>query len=124
MAVSSRSNYAYSDGDSKLEKKLRWVFDFAFHQNKEFQQSDTVKTILDWYKEEKQYKDEKQLDGDNKHAILSSIANKTINELITYVKPCYKDSIIKGIGINTHFKEGSAVKFVKQVNEQENVSAT
>ena len=138
MAISSRSNYAYVDGDSKLGEKLRWVFDFAFHQNKEFQQADGVKTISGWYKEAKQYKDEKQQDGDNKHAILSSIANRTINELIKYVKPCYKDSIIKGIGINTHFKEGSAemncnvefvsikpfVKFVKQANGREAVSAT
>lgn len=132
------SDYSYSDADSKLQEKLRWAFGFAFHGTKVFEQSEAVKTISKWYKETKEYKAERQEDGDNKHAILSSISNKTINELIKHVEPWYKDSIIQNIGINTHFKEGKTqmncnvkfepikpfVKYVKQINGQESVSVT
>jgi hypothetical protein len=137
MALSS-AYYPYSNTDGKLQEKLRWVFDYALHGNKAFEQSEAVKTISKWYKEVKQYKEEREEDGDNKHAILSSIANKTIDKLIEYVEPCYEGSIIKGIGIKTRFKEGSTqmncniefvsikpfVKFVKEVNEREVVSVT
>ena len=137
MALSS-GNYPYSYADSKLQETLRWVFGFAFQGNKAFEQSEPVKAISNWYKETKEYKAERKEDGDNKHAILSSISNRIINELIEHVEPYYKDTIIQNIGINTHFIEGGAkmncnidfvsikpfVKFVKKVDGKETASAT
>jgi Double zinc ribbon len=136
MALSA--DYPYPDVDGKLQEALKWAFSSAFHENKAFEQSEAVKTISNWYNEAKEYKAERQEEGDNKHAILSVISDKIIDELIKHVEPCYKDSIIQSIGINTHFREGNAklncsvkfasikpfVKFVKQVNGQETASAT
>jgi Double zinc ribbon len=136
MAISG--DYVYSDIDGKLQEKLRWALSFAFHGNKAFEQCKEVKNVSNWYKEVKEYKAERQEDGDNKHAVISLISNKTINELIKHVEPYYKDSIIQSIGIDTHFREGGAkmncsvkfasikpfVKFVKQVNGQETISVT
>lgn len=136
MAISG--DYVYSDIDGKLQEKLRWALSFAFHGNKAFEQCKEVKNVSNWYKEVKEYKAERQEDGDNKHAVISLISNKTINELIKHVEPYYKDSIFQSIGINAHFREGGAkmncsvkfasikpfVKFVKQVNGQETISVT
>jgi hypothetical protein len=139
MAISSAGyTSSSSNSDRKLEEKLRWSFGFAFDKNKEFEQLEGVKTIADWYKEGKEYKEERQKDGDNKHTILSLIANRIIDQLVKHVEPYYKDSIINSIGVNTHFKKDDTkmnfnvgfislkpfVKFVKQVNEQDVTSAT
>jgi hypothetical protein len=111
-----------------------WI---GIDKNGEFERSQGVKTIAAWYKEDKEYKDEREEDGDNKHTILSLIANRITDELIKYVEPSYKASIIKTVGINTHFKAGATqmnsnigfislkpfVKFVKLVNRQEVASA-
>jgi hypothetical protein len=132
MAASS-SDYSSSDSDGKIQEKLRWAFGLAFDKNGEFERSQGVKTIAEWYKEDKEYKDERQEDGNNKHTILSLITNRITDELIKYVEPSYKDSIIKTVGMNTHFKPGATqmncnvefislkpfVKFVKQINRQE-----
>lgn len=134
MAISY--DYPNIDSDNKFQTKLRWALDFAFNENKKFQQLDGVRTLANWHKQAKEYKQEREQDGDNKHAIPSSIANKTIEEIVKNVEPCYKESIIKSIGINTHFKSGVTkmncnvefislkpfVKFVKRVNGRDNDS--
>lgn len=72
-----------------------------------------------------------------RNTILSLIANRITDELLKHVEPSYKASIIKTVGINTHFKAGATqmncniefislkpfVKFVKLVNRQEVASA-
>jgi hypothetical protein len=132
MAISY--DYRNVDIDNKFQAKLRSALDFTFNENKKFQQLDGVRTLADWYKEAKEYKQERERDGDNRHAILSSIANKTIDEIVKNVEPCYTESIIKSIGINTHFKSGANkmncniefislkpfVKFVKRVDGDDN----
>jgi ribosomal protein L40E len=131
-------NYPYTDDTNELQTNLGSAFGFAFQGNKAFEQSEAVKTISNWYKDIKEHKAERQEDGDNKHAILSLISNKTITELVKHVEPYYKDTIIQNIGIDTHFiQDGSKmncnidfisikpnVKFVKKVNEEETASAT
>jgi hypothetical protein len=136
MALSF-GDYGSSDSDSRLRDKLRLAFDYAFDKNGEFEQSEGVKTVAEWYKVEKEYKQEKQEDGDNKRTVLSLLTNKITTELVKLVEPRYKASIIDSVGLDTHFKTGVTqlnlnvqfislkpfVKFVKQVNRKEVASA-
>lgn len=134
----SFGDYGHSDSESGLREKLRWAFDNVFDNNGEFEQSEGVKTVAEWYKEEKEYEKERQVDGDNKRTILSLLANKMTAELVKIVEPQYKTSIINSVEFNTHFKSGVTqlnlnvevtplkpfVKFVKHVNGREVDSAT
>lgn len=103
MALSF-GDYGSTDSDSILHDKLAWAFGYAFDKNGEFQQSEGVKTVAEWYKEES--KEERQEDGNNKNAILSLIANKLTTELVKLVEPQYKAYIIDCVELNTHFKTG------------------
>jgi hypothetical protein len=125
MAVSE--DYMFVDED-KLRDKLKWSFRSAFEKNENFEQLKAVNTIADWYKDINEFKEKGE--GNNKHIIRSTIANKTIEELVRHVEPFYKNTIIKNIGTKTQFKEGTVernfntnfvsikpyVKFVKRVN--------
>lgn len=133
----SLGDYGSSDSDTQLRNELRRAFDYAFEKNEEFEQLEGVKTVTEWYREAKGYEEERQEDGDNKHAILSLLANKITTELVKLVEPAYKASIINSVELNTHFKSGVTqlnlniqftslkpfVKFVKQVDGREVTSA-
>jgi hypothetical protein len=54
MAISS-SNFSSADSDSKIYEKLRWAFGLAFDKNEEFERSQGVKTIAEWYKDGTEY---------------------------------------------------------------------
>jgi hypothetical protein len=89
---------------------------------------------VDWYREKEDSKDE---EGTwNKHVIVSTVVNKTTDELIKHLEPFYKDTIISNIGMKTQFKQGATeislniefisikpfVKFVKQIDGRESSS--
>lgn len=126
--MTSFENYTIAQ-DDRLRERLRQVFNSAFSGSREFDNS--LNTIVDWYKEAKEAKDEEG--AWNKHVILSTVANKTTEELLSHIEPFYKDTIIDNVGIKTQFKDGATetsfniefisikpfVKFVKQVDGRE-----
>ena len=116
--------------DDRLSECLRESFNSALSENKEFSGLQGLNNIVDWYREAKVDKDEEG--AWNKHVVLSTIANKTTQELVNHLEPFYKNTIIENVGIRTQFKDGATesninvelisvkpfVKFVKRVDRQ------
>jgi hypothetical protein len=120
--------------DDRLRERLRQSLNSVFNESEEFHNLQGLNTIVDWYREKEDSKDE---EGTwNKHVIVSTVVNKTTDELIKHLEPFYKDTIISNIGMKTQFKQGATeislniefisikpfVKFVKQIDGRESSS--
>lgn len=121
------SEYFSLGEDDRLRQGLLQFVNSSFDEGKKIKDLQGVKFIADWYKEAKEAKKE---EGEyNKRVILSTVVNKTTEELVKHLEPFYRDTIIKHVGIRTQFKEGVTessfktefisikpfVKFVKRV---------
>jgi hypothetical protein len=130
MAISG--GYASSiDINNKFFEKMNWFFNYALSEKEKLQKLKEVKTIANWYKEKKEYKE------DNERIVTSLVVNKIIEELLNYAHPYYVNSIIKKINVATQLKDGAVesdfdigfipikiyVEFDKLVNETKQSSA-
>jgi hypothetical protein len=94
--------YASSiDIDNEFLEKMNWFFNYALAEKEKMQKLKEVKTIANWYKEKKEYKE------DNERIVTSLVVNKIIQELLKYAQPYYVNCIIKKINIATQLKEGA-----------------
>jgi hypothetical protein len=106
---SSRYNIPpYDYSNNKLRQELRSFFSSAIEGNEKLSQLEGIKTTIDWYKQQKEFRDKLNEQNDNGGAfIFSAVGNKMIETLLDNVQPYYTDSIIKGIGIRTQYRQGS-----------------
>jgi hypothetical protein len=93
------------EGDDRLKEALLRFLNSSFDQGKQIKGLKGVELITDWYSEVKEAR--KERGQFNKRVILSTIVNRTSDELFRHLEPFYKDTILKTIGIKTHFKEGA-----------------
>lgn len=80
MAISDGSSSSINI-DNKLSEKMNSFFNYALTEKEKLQKLKEVKTIANWYKEKKEYKEE------NKHITTSLVVNKIIEELLKYAQP-------------------------------------
>lgn len=110
MAISS-SRYntpPYDYSNNKLRQELRSFFSYAIKGNEKLSQLEGIKTTIDWYKQQKEFRDKLNEDNGNGSAVIfSAVGNKMIETLLDNVQPYYTDSIIKDIGIRTQYRQGS-----------------
>jgi ribosomal protein L40E len=115
MAISSgRYNssqyhdYGGNHSQNKLGQLLSSFFSYAIEGNEKLSQLEGVKTTMDWYKEQKEFREKLNEQESNKGAaILSTVTNKMIKTLLDEVEPYYTQLIIEAIGVKTQYKEGS-----------------
>ena len=101
MAISTRYNTPPKYG--KIKEAMEQFFSEALDGTK-FQNIEHVKTVISWYKERSQRNGEKAKD---KHFLVSTLVNKTIEKLLENAEPFYEGTVIKHIGIKTQFKDGT-----------------
>jgi hypothetical protein len=111
MAISS-SRYntpPYDYSNNRIRQELRSFFSSAIEGNEKLSQLEGIKTTIDWYKQQKEFRDKLNEENDNGSAavIFSAVGNKMIETLLDNVQPYYTNSIIKGIGIRTQYRQGS-----------------
>lgn len=115
------------EGDDRLREALLRFLNSSFDQGNKIKGLKGVELISDWYSEAKAAR--KEQGRYNKRVIVSTIVNRTSEELLRHLEPFYNDTILKSIGIKTQFKEGVEssfsiepisikpfVKFVKRVD--------
>ena len=110
MAISSsRYTTPYHDyGNDKLRQELRSFFSHAIEGNEKLNQLEGIKTTTDWYRQQKDFREKLNQEKGNRGAVIfSAMGNKMIEILLDKVHPCYTNSIIKAIGINTQYRQGS-----------------
>jgi hypothetical protein len=140
VAISDRrhhneNNDPIYDIDEKLTEGLRSSLRSMFETKEEdLRKLEDVKTLVDYYKKTRQYKQQYEENG-----ILSLIFNKIIEELLGQVKSCYIGSIVRNVEIQTRIKEKEGFievnakidldaslkpyfEFVVDVNKQESYS--
>jgi hypothetical protein len=106
VAISDRrhndeNNHPVYDIDEKLTEGLRSSLTTMFETKKDdLRKLEDVKTLVDYYKKTRQYKQQYEENG-----ILSLIFNKIIEELLGQVKSYYIGSIVRNIEIQTRIKE-------------------
>jgi hypothetical protein len=97
MAVADSAYASTSYGDQKLWDRFKSVLLSDFNNNEKFAKLKEIKDVVSLYREAEK----------DPHMMVSSIANKMIDEILKQVYPYYKDTIIENIGAKTQFKEGS-----------------
>jgi hypothetical protein len=110
MAISSNryNTYPYDYSNDKLRQELGSFFSSAIDGNEKLSQLEGIKTTIEWYKQQKKYRDKiNEENGNGSAAIFSAVGNKMIETLLDKVHPYYTDSIIKAIGIKTQYRQGS-----------------
>jgi Short C-terminal domain len=98
MAISTKST-PFPYVKDELSTKFESVILSALEDNKRFIKLKEFKKVVDSYKEAEK----------NPDLIYTNIANKMSKELLSYIEPYYKDSLVKDIGIKTQFREGTAL---------------
>src|SRR5918912_332855 len=97
MAVADSAYASASYGDQKLWDNFKSVLLSDFNNNEKFAKLKEIKDVVSLYREAER----------DPHVMVSSIANKMIDEILKQVYPYYKDTIIGNIGAKTQFKERS-----------------
>jgi hypothetical protein len=115
MVISSslyKSSPYHVHGDNRSENKLRQLlnsfFSDAIERNEKLSQVEGIKTTVNWYKEQKEFREKLNENEGNKGAVtLSTVTNKMIETLLDEVEPYYTQLLIEAIGVKTQYREGS-----------------